>query len=894
MSLPVALVTGANSGLGLALAVKLAKNHLVFAGMRALSKKDALVEAATQAAVSENLRPLELDVNSDASVDALGPVLKEAGRVDVLVNNAGYSQAGSVEFISISDGGDERELSTLRPPGAWVGARRERAGEAQMETNLFGVIRCQKACLPFMRAQKSGKIINISSVGGVYGQPFNDIYCASKFALEGMIESQAPVFRTFGVYVSCVQPGAIKSSFFQNAQRPDPSKLPAEYAQPLQSTLEAYRTSASSGQTPEEVADVIIQQIVEAAEPPVRVQTNPSIQFVFEQQCGKNVAGDVAFATSKVGSLRWGFQMRILRYLRLASRLELLKPVLVVPASRGKRHLHNAARKDEVLAAKGALSKSKAILNSKDKVAQHTALHIAAHEGSLSVAQLLVDQKAQTHTDERSDTPLHLAAYMGQAAHVRIAQILLTKRAAVDTRGDAGKTALHLAARRGQVEAVQLLTGSGAQVATTDQEGDLALHEAAREGRVPVVQELLRVRSPVDAVNRMGKTALHVACCWGQDAVVEALLQQAASIHAADLCGNSALHEGARVGKRFLAERLVACRAPLDARNRDQRTPLHLAAAAGNYDYASALMQYGASPDAPDAAGDSPVHLAAFYGRAGVLDIMFQLRVLSLTLNKEGRSAVHRAVQGGRSSTLKLLLEAGGRPALPADTPDNRGETPLHLSTALGDGHEAVETLVRSAAASLEARRSDGMVPLLLAAMQGKARTVEILLRSKAQLDTSDSSGNTALHLASERGYLGVVQSLLARQASPNARNSRNETPFQVAGTRGFVELARAMNAFVSAEPQMQVTQPSPLAFAQTLPSPIQTMPNMFGTAGMSLGAASPSSSPAARARSLPPPKSGKEPLMALLRRGQAASPAASMWGPLRGRGRAERLASDG
>ncbi|CAJ1404514.1 unnamed protein product [Effrenium voratum] len=275
MSLPVALVTGANSGLGLALAVKLAKNHLVFAGMRALSKKDALVEAATQAAVSENLRPLELDVNSDASVDALGPVLKEAGRVDVLVNNAGYSQAGSVEFISME------------------------AMKAQMETNLFGVIRCQKACLPFMRAQKSGKIINISSVGGVYGQPFNDIYCASKFALEGMIESQAPVFRTFGVYVSCVQPGAIKSSFFQNAQRPDPSKLPAEYAQPLQSTLEAYRTSASSGQTPEEVADVIIQQIVEAAEPPVRVQTNPSIQFVFEQQCGKNVAGDVAFATSK-------------------------------------------------------------------------------------------------------------------------------------------------------------------------------------------------------------------------------------------------------------------------------------------------------------------------------------------------------------------------------------------------------------------------------------------------------------------------------------------------------------------------------------------------------------------------------------------------------------------
>ncbi|CAE7830187.1 RDH8 [Symbiodinium microadriaticum] len=255
----------------MALSVKLARNHLVFAGMRSLAKRDSLLEAATKAEVSGNVRAIEVDVNTDASVEnGLVPALKEAGRVDVLVNNAGYSQAGSVEMLAME------------------------AMKAQMETNLYGVIRCQKAVLPFMRQQKAGKIINISSVGGIWGQPFNDIYCASKFALEGLTESQAALFRTFGVHVSCVEPGAIKSAFWVNAQMPDTSVMPAEYQKPLQSTMGAYGKSSSVGQTPDEVADVIIEQIINAASPPVRVQTNPSIQKVFEQQLGQNISGEVA------------------------------------------------------------------------------------------------------------------------------------------------------------------------------------------------------------------------------------------------------------------------------------------------------------------------------------------------------------------------------------------------------------------------------------------------------------------------------------------------------------------------------------------------------------------------------------------------------------------------
>lgn len=271
--LPVAVVTGSNSGLGLALAIKLARNHIVFAGMRSLEKAGPLQEAAAQANVAENVRPIELDVNSDSSVEAsLGTAIGSVGRVDVLINNAGYSQVGSVEFM---------DMDAMR---------------AQMDTNLFGVIRCQKAVLPFMRQQKSGKIVNISSIGGIWGQPFNDIYCASKFAVEGLSESQAALFRTFGVRVTCVEPGGIKSSFLHNAVRPDMTKMPADYHGPIASTMKAY-AAGSSSQTPDEVADSIIQQVIDVAEPPLRVQVNPAIQKVFETQLA-DVSGEAGVALS--------------------------------------------------------------------------------------------------------------------------------------------------------------------------------------------------------------------------------------------------------------------------------------------------------------------------------------------------------------------------------------------------------------------------------------------------------------------------------------------------------------------------------------------------------------------------------------------------------------------
>merc|ERR1711991_109627 len=159
------------------------------------------------------------------------------------------------------------------------------AVQAQFNTNVFGVIRCQKAVLGTMCQQRSGKIINISSVGGVWGQPFNDIYCASKFAVEGMSEAQAPVFRSLGISITNVQPGGIKSAFIANAKLPDMSKVPDEYGPDLQRTAEVYRKGGTS-QTCDEVADVIMKKVVNVDKPPLKVQTNEHIQPVFAMQLG--------------------------------------------------------------------------------------------------------------------------------------------------------------------------------------------------------------------------------------------------------------------------------------------------------------------------------------------------------------------------------------------------------------------------------------------------------------------------------------------------------------------------------------------------------------------------------------------------------------------------------
>lgn len=188
------------------------------------------------------LKVLQLDVTDDKSVkDAIRQVKDESSRIDVLINNAGYDVMGAVEDISIEE------------------------FKSQFETNLFGVIRVTKEVLPIMRNQRAGNIINISSVGGKIGIPLNSAYISSKFALEGLSESMRYELEQFGIDVILIEPGVVKSNFFENADvaNNNTNNTISAYSQLTQNLYEGFEPllKSNSSSLPSDVAKIIYKAI---------------------------------------------------------------------------------------------------------------------------------------------------------------------------------------------------------------------------------------------------------------------------------------------------------------------------------------------------------------------------------------------------------------------------------------------------------------------------------------------------------------------------------------------------------------------------------------------------------------------------------------------------------
>lgn len=225
----IALVTGTSSGIGLHTAVGLAQAGLsVVATVRDTSRADALRDAADAAGVTLDVRALEV---TDA--DAAAALIADLGVVDVLVNNAGRGAVGTLEQFSDAD------------------------LQAQLDTNYLSVARLTRLVLPGMRERGYGRIVTVTSVGGAVGQPFADAYCGAKFAVEGLMQSLAPVVAPFGIDVAIVEPAAVASSFTASVDRYDGG--------PYQAQLDAYieRTTASFAQA--QAAEDAAKTVIEAA-----------------------------------------------------------------------------------------------------------------------------------------------------------------------------------------------------------------------------------------------------------------------------------------------------------------------------------------------------------------------------------------------------------------------------------------------------------------------------------------------------------------------------------------------------------------------------------------------------------------------------------------------------
>jgi NAD(P)-dependent dehydrogenase (short-subunit alcohol dehydrogenase family) len=184
----VVLVTGASSGIGEASALALhASGWTVYAGARRVARMSALGAAG--------VRVLPLDVtDDDAMRETVKRIVGETGRIDALVNNAGYGSYGALEEVPLVE------------------------GRRQFDVNFFGVARLVQLVLPHMRARRSGRIVNVSSIGGRIHEPLGAWYHASKFALEGLSDCLRMELAPFGIHVVVIQPGAIRTAWGATAR----------------------------------------------------------------------------------------------------------------------------------------------------------------------------------------------------------------------------------------------------------------------------------------------------------------------------------------------------------------------------------------------------------------------------------------------------------------------------------------------------------------------------------------------------------------------------------------------------------------------------------------------------------------------------------------------------
>ena len=223
----VVLVTGASSGIGKACATRLAAlGHRVYGASRSAPEPEA------------PFRALSMDVTDDRSVaEGVRGVIEKEGRLDAVVNGAGVGLAGAIEDTDIDE------------------------AKGQFETNFFGAFRVCRAALPLMRERRRGTIVNISSIAGLIAIPFQSVYSASKFALEGFTEALRIEVSEFGIRVALVEPGDFRTNFTRNRVRARKSSLNPAYREALERALAMMERDEMNGPDPERVAGLVARLI---------------------------------------------------------------------------------------------------------------------------------------------------------------------------------------------------------------------------------------------------------------------------------------------------------------------------------------------------------------------------------------------------------------------------------------------------------------------------------------------------------------------------------------------------------------------------------------------------------------------------------------------------------
>jgi ankyrin repeat protein len=451
--------------------------------------------------------------------------------------------------------------------------------------------------------------------------------------------------------------------------------------------------------------------------------------------------------------------------------------------------LHLAVRNGNVKVTKLLLEEAKPKLERKDKHG-FTALHLAARgsRNSDAITQLLLkyDAKIDATDGENNRTALHLAVRNGNFNAV---QLLLKKKADVEKRDKLGFTALHLAARLPQYPETiaQLLLDNGAGIETTDKEGCTALHLAVQNRNVKVGRILLQKKANINSKLKKKTTALHLAATLGDELMVRALLEKDPKLEVQDENGCTALHRAVQQPQDLvtIVQLLLDKGANIEATGGiNSRTALHLAVQNRNVRVTQLLLEKKPKLAKVDKDGYTALHLATQQSQDLIIQSLLDKGAdIKATTGREGRTALHLAILNGNTKAVQLLLDRKSD----LEEKDKYGHTALLLAAQHSQDLEAIAQLLLEKGANIEATNGDeGRTALHLAAQHGHEQMVKLLLQKRADITAKDTSGHTALELTPESN--SAVQTLLKNpgQARPALHQTAPEIvepiPFQNSG----------------------------------------------------------------------------------------------------------------
>ncbi|XP_075437754.1 uncharacterized protein LOC142476069 [Ascaphus truei] len=490
--------------------------------------------------------------------------------------------------------------------------------------------------------------------------------------------------------------------------------------------------------------------------------------------------------------------------------------LLHMPNKSGAVCLHAAAKRGHTAVVKALLQKGAHVdARTKD---HYTALHIAAENSKPQVVQTLLGFGAQVQLKggKAQETPLHIAARIKDGE--KVAEMLLKSGADVNVEQENGETAMHIAARHGNLKMITALIEEGGELTWQSKAGENPLHTAVRHCHLPVVKAIVNYlangKSREDAVvcvnqaNKDGETPLHLAAAAKKDMVhsgeedvkiIRTLIEYDGDFSCTTkLTFETPFHYCARVGNEdVLLEiiRQIGSNRMQPAVNKQAKngwSPLLTAAEQGHTGVVKILLQNHARVDVFDEHGKAALHLAAENGHDQIADILLWHKAFVNAKTKLGLTPLHLCAQNGFNHLVKLLVDTH---LASIDAMSLTKRTPLHMA-ALSGQLDVCNSLLNMKA-DVNATDIQGQTPVHLAAENDHSEVVKLFLKDKPELVTSaNMDGSTCAHIAAAKGSVAVIKELLKfnKTGVITARNKTNDsTPLHLAAAGGHAEVVKVL-----------------------------------------------------------------------------------------------------